>query len=76
MTKEEYIEKHGKDSDLELSPIESIKAWKNKIEAFSGFECVNLSQLNEDANIYDYNNAKSEDVNWFKGYINDLSIML
>ena len=52
------------------------KAWKNKIEAFSGFECANLSQLNEDANIYDYNDAKSEDVSWFKGYINDLSIML
>lgn len=76
MTKEEFVSKYGDDSIIELKTIEQVKNWRNKIEDFTGIECINLAQLGEDANVYDYNDAKSMDVSWFKGFANDLLLML
>ena len=76
MKREDYLALYGEDSELGMWTIESIKAWRKKVESFSCLECANLAQLKEDANIYDYNHAKSEDCCWFQGYINDLSILV
>ena len=76
MTRRTYLALYGKDAELTMWTVEDIKKWREKVEAFSGLQCTNLTQLKENATIYDYNHAKEEDCIWFRGYINDLSILV
>lgn len=58
------------------APIGLLKKQVKDIEKYSGIQCAHVANLKENASIKEWNKAYEADKCWFKGWINDLELLL